>query len=257
MAIMMMRMIKQCADVAFSPFGYALTRKEEVGRIDHKANGFPGYVDEAHRAGMDVNDWEEEKLGWAKGLPILEQTIFPYLRDDNIVCNLGPGTGRWARHIVTKLTKGELHLVDYSPWMVNFLREYFHSDSRIHIHLNDGYSLVWHGAWMDLIFSFGTFIALQLGHIYIYSREFFRVLRPGGYCVIEYLDISRSEGWNWLEIHSNKAFAGCYTYHVPDVIEKVFSSAGFEIVKSLPIGRSTFLITRKLTSKEESIHSTV
>ena len=151
------------------------------------------------------------------------------------ICNLGVGTGRWARHIAAKLVKGELHLVDRDPGIVKFVGEYFQSNPRVHVHLNDGYCLPWDEPFVDTIFSGGTFIALKLGHIYLYSQEIFTVLKPGGYGVVEYIDVTSPGGWNWLEAQSNKNFADCYTYHSPEVMERVFSSAGFKILQSCHI----------------------
>jgi ubiquinone/menaquinone biosynthesis C-methylase UbiE len=163
-------------------------------------------------------------------------------------CNLGIGTGRWARHVAPKLER-ELHLVDHSPWIVNFARKYFHSHSNVRIHLNNGFSFPFSQRFrLDLIFSFGTFTELKLGLFYLYSREFFRFLRPGGYCVIDYIDVTTPEGWNWLETASNELYANCYTYHSREVVERVFSSAGFEIIKVIkgsPIAGLIFLTVKK------------
>jgi ubiquinone/menaquinone biosynthesis C-methylase UbiE len=242
-------MIKSSADAILAPFGCELTRKQTNGAPDPKADQFPIYLLEANRLGMDVNDYEEQKMGWSDALPILEATVFPYLRSDSIVCNLGVGTGRWARHIVKKVPKGELHLVDHSPWMTNFLHGYFQANPNIHIHLNDGYSFPFPQGWcVDFVVSCGTFIALKLGHIYLYSREFFKVLKPGGYCMIEYIDVTREEGWKRLESQSNRQFASCYTYYTPEVLERVFSSAGFEIVKLHHMSASAFLVAKKPAS---------
>jgi ubiquinone/menaquinone biosynthesis C-methylase UbiE len=239
--------IKNGANTILAIFGCEIRKKtlKGEGARDRRAEGFPGYVEESGKVGMDVNDWEEQVLGWDKALPILEQTVFKYVRADSIVCNLGVGTGRWARHIAAKVPKGQLHLVDHSPWLVEFLTEYFHANPNVRIHLNDGYALPWDKACQDLIFSGGTFIALKLGHVYLYSREFFRVLRSGGHCVIEYIDATTPEGWNWLETQSNRKFADCYTYYTPELIDRVFSSAGFDIVNRHHIRGRTFLVCKK------------
>jgi ubiquinone/menaquinone biosynthesis C-methylase UbiE len=237
------RTIKLFADASLAPFGCEIRRKST--KVDAKAEGFPGYLDQANKIGMDVNEFQEQKLGWERSLPILEQTVLPYLREDSIVCNLGVGTGRWARHIAPRISQGELHLVDHSPWIVNFVRHYFRSNQRVFVHLNNGRSLPFENDHcIDLVFSFGTFIALKLGVFYLYSREFFRVVKPGGYCVIEYIDITRPEGWNHLETCSKQYF-NCFTYHKPEVVESIFSSAGFEVAKSHAIGRSNYLVLRK------------
>jgi ubiquinone/menaquinone biosynthesis C-methylase UbiE len=236
--------VKIGANSLLGVFGCEIRRRLDAG--EQKADGFPMYVDEAAKVGMDVNDWEEQILGWDKALPILDETLFHYMRADSIVCNLGAGTGRWARHMISRLPKGELHLVDHSPWIVKFLTEYFRDNSQVFIHLNDGYGLPWRNPSLDLIFSGGTFIALKLGHVYLYAQEFSKVLRNGGYCVIEYIDVTTPDGWTWLETQSNRTFADCYTYYTSEIIEKVFTSAGFEIVNRYHLHSRAFLVCRKL-----------
>jgi ubiquinone/menaquinone biosynthesis C-methylase UbiE len=240
------RAVKIGANAILSVFGCEIRKTPKVENArDRRADGFPVYVEESAKVGIDVNDWQEQVLGWPKALPILEQTVFKYIRADSIVCNLGVGTGRWARHISAKLPKGELHLVDHSPWLVKFLTEYFRANPHVRIHLNDGYALPWHEPSVDLIFSGGTFIALKLGHIYLYAQQFFEVLRSGGYCVIEYIDVTTPGGWNWLETQSNRVFADCYTYYTPEVVDKVFSSAGFDVVNRYESCGRTFLVCKK------------
>jgi len=244
-------MLKQGINRMLTPLGLEIKRIQSTQAQDAKAEGFPGYLAEANKRGMDVNDWIEQELKWEKALPILEQTVFPYLRDDSVVCELGAGTGRHARHIASRLRGGELRLVDHSPWSVAFLRNYFQSNPRVSVHLNDGCSLPFRdNSWADLIFSNGTFIELKLGLFYLYSREFWRVLKPGGYCVFDYIDATTPEGWKHLESFSAK-YWNCFTYHTPEVVDKVFTSAGFEIVARHQIGKSTYLVVRKPVGIED------
>lgn len=240
-----MRIIKLLATKIINRLGFEIRYlKYEAEGLQAYAEGFPGYLREADKLGMDVNDWIEERLGWWKALPILEQTTFPYLRDDSIVCELGVGTGRWSRHIAAKLVSGELHLCDRSTWIVNFLEKYFQSNPRVHVHLSDGCHLPLPDNSVDLIFSEGTFIELKLGLFYLYSREFFRTLRSGGYAIFDYIDIDTIEGWNYLQTQS-KQYWGCFTYHTAEVVDRVFSSADFEIIKRHQIDKSTYLVVRK------------
>lgn len=238
-------LLKRGANRVLSPFGLEITRSQLVQALDIKAEGFPEYLLEAKKLNMDVNDWIEQRLGWEAALPLLEQIVFPRLREDSVVCELGAGTGRHARHIAPRLTRGELHLVDYSPWTVAFLRSYFQANPRVFVYLNDGCSLPFlNDSGTDLIFSNGTFIELKLGLFYLYSREFFRVLKPGGYCVFDYIDVTTPEGWDHLATWS-KEYGSCFTYHTPETIDKVFVSAGFEIVGRHQSGKSTYLTVRK------------
>src|SRR5262245_7321718 len=166
-------------------FGYTL----QPWRVDDKSEGFVGYVAQARQAGMDVNDWEEQVLGWVPCLPALERVVFPGLQPEWRVIEVGPGTGRFSRHIAARLPRGELCLVDHSPWMVGCLRQYFQNNRNVSVTLNDGFTLPFEErGWADLVFSAGTLIALKLGAIELYAREFQRVLKSGGRVIFDYID---------------------------------------------------------------------
>src|SRR5438132_4671378 len=159
------------------PLGYELRDKV----LSERPEGFAGYLEAADQAGMDVNDFEEQRLGWRLPLPTLQELVFPLLHEDARVCEIGPGTGRWSRHIAERIPRGELHLVDPSPWMVRFLSEYFAENANVRSHLNDGQSLPFEQSeWLDLIFSANTFVELKLGVIWLYARDFARTLNTGG-----------------------------------------------------------------------------
>ncbi len=233
--------IERIANAVAAPFGYEL-RKTVLGE---KAEGFPGYLAEAQRADMDVNDWIEQRLGWKPAQPILEETTYPYLRDDSVVCELGVGTGRWSRHLATRVPRGELHLVDHSPWLYRFLTDYFRANPVVRVHLNDDNSLPFSQAsWIDVIFSDGTFLEFKLGIAHLFAREFMRVLKPGGYAVFDYLDPTTSEGWAHLVANAER-LGYVYTYHAPEAMDRVFTAAGFEIVKRFQAGKSTYLTVKK------------
>ncbi len=70
--------IRRVVNTVLSPFGV------EVRRLQKKISGgeYPNYLKEAQKEGMNVNDWIEQKMGWSKALPSLDQVMFPYLRDD-------------------------------------------------------------------------------------------------------------------------------------------------------------------------------
>src|ERR687883_692434 len=87
----------------------------------------------AHRLGYEVRPWRVDPQA---------EVVFPHLRPEgqDVVVELGPGTGRFSRHLAARLTDGELRLVDHSPFVVDFLRRYFRANPRVSVHLNDGAS---------------------------------------------------------------------------------------------------------------------
>src|SRR5438128_1804906 len=225
------------------PLGYELRDKV----LSERPEGFAGYLEAADQAGMDVNDFEEQRLGWRLPLPTLEELVFPLLRPESRVCEIGPGTGRWSRHIVECVPEGELHLVDPSPWMVRFLSHYFEGPPMVRAHLNDGQSLPFaREAWLDLIFSANTFVELKLGVIWRYAFDFARVLKPGGYAVVDYIDPTTPEGWEHLRTQGPE-LAPVYTFHTGETIDRVFTEAGLSVERRFQVGKSTFVVARRRT----------
>jgi len=223
-------------------FGYQLV----PWRADDKSEGFEGYVRQAGQAGMDVNDWEEAALGWVPALPALERVVFPDLQASWRVIEIGPGTGRFSRFLAARLDQGgELHLVDHSPWLVAFLRAYFRGCANVSVALNDGFVLPFaDDGWADLVFAAGTLVALKLGAIELYAREFQRVLKRGGRVIFDYIDPETPAGWQHLTSQT-PFLRSVYTYHAASAIDRVFTSVGFRIGERVQDGKSTYLTVHK------------
>ena len=229
------------AGKALRPFGFEV--RDQV--LSEKPEGFPGYLDAAQRMGVDVNDYEERELGWYPAQALLEATTYPHLRSDSIVCEVGPGTGRFSRYIADRIDTGQLHLVDHSPWMVRFLESYFRARPNVYSHLGDGSSLPLQGeGWVDLVFVAGTVVALKLGTIRLYALEFARVLKPGGVVIFDYIDPTTPEGWAHLASEGAR-LADVYTYHAPQIIDRVFTETGFGGFERRQLGKSTYFTARK------------
>src|SRR5262249_42068292 len=112
-------------------------------------------------------------------------------------------------------------------------------------HLNDGQSLPFDAAnWLDLIFSANTFVELKLGVILLYVHDFARVLKPGGYAIVDYIDPTTAEGWEHL-LTQPPDMAPVYTFHTPETIDRVFEANGLHVERRFQVGKSTFVIARK------------
>jgi SAM-dependent methyltransferase len=224
-----------------APLGYEL--RDRV--LGERPEGFAGYLLAAERAGMDVNDYEEQRMGWRLPEPTLSELVYPLLGGSSRVCEIGPGTGRWSRHIAARVPRGELHLVDPSPWMVRFLSSYFAHTPNVTSHLNDGQSLPFtRSAWLDLVFSANTFVELKLGVIRLYAHDFARALKIGGYAVVDYIDPTTAEGWQHL-LTQPPEMAPVYTFHAAQVIDRLFDEAGLCIERRFQVGKSTFVVAQK------------
>lgn len=207
-------------------------------------DGFPTYVAAAAREGKDVNDWIEARLGWVPALPVLEQHVFPFIVERARICEVGVGTGRWSRHIAARIPDGQLLLVDRSPWIVAFLRNYFKQNRNVKSVIGDGVTIPAEAQWADMIFSQGMFITLKLGHILAYLRNFSRTLKLGGLAIFDFVDPQTPEGWQFLLRESARAH-DVFTYHTTDVIRSCCEQAGLTVDDVSLVGKSTYIRARK------------
>jgi SAM-dependent methyltransferase len=227
---------------AISFTGIELQRKSS----DPRAESLPFYVSQATKAGMDINDYLEKYEHWGNAESLLKSEVFPLIQANCNVCELGPGTGRFSRHLAKFLSNGKLHLIDHSPWLEKFLRNYFKDEKNVFIYSGTGHSIPFEDSTFDLIFASGVFIELSLQLIYCYSQEFNRTLKPGGHAILDYFDISTEDGWKHLKKMQFGPHSG-FTYHTTETIDRIFISAGFEVIKRRFTGASTYIILRKLS----------
>lgn len=236
-------------------YGYEIVKIQNKKKNDLKAEAHPSYMKEAAEAGMDINDYQEIRLGFVESLPLLKEIVFPLIDSLNepLIIELGPGSGRWSRHIIKKIIDnggGRVILVDHSEWIVDFLRDYFNnvSDNKLSLTFSkcDGFKLPadTENFSADLIFASNTFVALGIYFYYTYSHDFFRVLKNGGYCIFDYIDLNTEGGWKFLK-QKTKEGLNYYTYYTFEAVDKVFRDAGFEYVSRYYYGKSTYLIYRK------------
>jgi ubiquinone/menaquinone biosynthesis C-methylase UbiE len=130
--------------------------------------------------------------------------------------------------------------------MCRFLTSYFSGQSNAHVHLSDGHSVpLQEDECVDVIFVAGTIIALTLGTIHLYAREFSRVLKRGGVVIFDYLDPTTEGGWSFL-LNEGQRLPDVYTYHAPQVIDRVFTEAGFADFHRTQLGKSTYFTATRV-----------
>jgi len=117
---------------------------------------------------------------------VVKEFLVPYLGPQVDVVEIGPGQGRWSQFIIANART--VALVDLSSNCIEACRRRFaHADSAsVSFHVNDGISLPIESASVDLVWSFGAFVHIELPEIDRYLGEVRRVLRPGGRFVIHH-----------------------------------------------------------------------
>lgn len=202
------------------------------------------WLEEAKQAGMEINEFiEKDQLKPA--LKELEHLVFPHISPSSRICELGPGSGCYTRHLNSKITQGEFHIVDSDSFAIEFLKTYLPNNPATQFHLNSGTSLPFaQDAWLDLGFCTSMFTGVNLTYFFRYLQEFARVLKPGGYFIFDHFDISTEAGWNVLiENMAKESPVYAYNYHATETIDKIASLLGFRIVDRYPTIRGSVFIT--------------
>lgn len=234
--------LKRAVKAALAPFNLTLTRVEPYSACT------PEWVDEAQAEGMAVNDFIEKDHRKPASAE-LEKLVFPHISADSIVCELGPGTGVYTRHISKVVTAGEFHVVDSDPSAIDFLRKHLPKNPSVRLHHNSGTALPFDtGSWVDLAFCANMFTGGNLSYFYRYIQEFARVLKPGGRCVFDYFDIATEAGWDVLTKNmARQQPIYAYTYHATATVDKVLASLGFEVLDRFPTIRGSMFVAARKT----------
>jgi SAM-dependent methyltransferase len=230
------------AKAILAPFNLTITR------IDPDPGCALEWIAESQAKGMAVNDFIERDHR-KPALSELEQLVFPRVSTHSTVCELGPGTGVYTRYINDYITDGEFHVVDSDPNAIAFLREHLPANPRTHLHLSSGTGLPFGPeVKFDLAFGASIFTGGNLSYFFRYAQEFSRALRPHGYLVFDYFDISTDAGWEVLTKNmARKQPIFAYTYHSTEAVNKVLDMLGFRIVdRQLSVRGSVFVTAQKL-----------
>jgi SAM-dependent methyltransferase len=145
------------------------------------------------RRAVDALLGRDQLYGMAWGDPdsvaplryIRQSYIDPYVRRDHIAVEIGPGGGRWTRYL---LGFKAVYAVDYHQAVLAELARTVRQPSVIPIRNNGTDFPTVPDAAVDYLFSFGTFVHLDLDLIDAYLANMRRILKPGANAVIQYAD---------------------------------------------------------------------
>lgn len=234
--------VKSAANRVLRLLGAEIVRYHKYSPWDKT---FMKCIKRAKRENRDPNEVLEEE--WPGTLSWLKAHIYPHFKDGNTVCEIGAGSGRFSRHIVSRCAK--LYLVDNSLFVCKFLKDYFSNHSSIEVIYCTNCRLPQISSEsVDLVFSFSTFVHLDVEQFYGYLQEAERILRSGGFAVIHYANIMSSGGYSFFkEILPSNFNRSIFRFHHPEKIRKIAEKIGLEVFKETPIEteRHFFLELRK------------
>lgn len=191
-------------------------------RESKRANSFPRRVLKSIRATQRSwiygNEW-----GSISDVPPLRHTLThwlePYVRGDQVAIEIGPGGGRWTRHL---LGFGEIYAVEYYPELMAELKRNFAGRPNIKFVLNNGSDFPGVAdESVDFCFSFGVFVHLDLPIIEAYLESLRRVMKPSANIVIHYSDMNK------IMARKNDGFSN----NTPEKMRELVSDAGYNILE--------------------------
>jgi hypothetical protein len=145
---------------------------------DAKRNGQP------ERDGLYGLHWgDPQRLDWLRF--VRDEFVLPFVHPDRVGVEIGPGGGRWTRYL---LTLARLYVVDFHQELLDELARNFRTPWLFPIK-NSGtdFPLIELDS-VDLVFSFGVFVHLDIPIIESYLDNIKTIIRPGADVIIQYSD---------------------------------------------------------------------
>jgi len=206
--------------------GFVGVRLERADREKPWDRQFLRWITEAAESGVDPNDVGD--VDWNRNaFERASRYLFSHVTPDSVVLELGPGTGRYTRHVLPRCR--EMILVDYSKVVCDWLRRYLQGKGRIQIHHIDkpAFSLVPDGS-VDFAFAYGVFEHIDNDETDFFLQEFFRVLKPGGAVWFNFDNFMSPGGGAWFK--NEKVRAGerrLFRFYHPEFLQKMAELRGF------------------------------
>jgi cyclopropane fatty-acyl-phospholipid synthase-like methyltransferase len=143
----------------------------------------------------------------------------PYVNPAHTAVEIGPGGGRWTRYL---LGFGRLYLVDFHAEILAEAKRTFRRYSHVYYIVNHGHDFPGiPPSSVDFLFSFGTFVHLELPIIAAYLAAMKTILKPDANVVLQYSDKRK------VMAQLNPGFANT----TPDEVRREVENAGFEVLE--------------------------
>jgi phospholipid N-methyltransferase len=204
----------------------------------------------------NLTRYREEKAIGASYRRVFWKGLAPYLKPDSRVLELGPGRGSWSRAILSVVTKGELHTVDYvdvSKWL-----EPSRYDGRLICHqvTDNSFGELSEG-FFDVFWSFGVLCHNNIESIEAILANARPKLKPGGIAIHQYGDWNKLGQYGWEKGRVPKVFREkpdadiWWPRNDQEKMSRAAINAGWEIVTPDIglLGRDSMIILRNPATK--------
>jgi SAM-dependent methyltransferase len=198
----------------------------------------------------DAEAWRERHVhlvGDEWGTPadvdrVLEDFVFPYLRDDATVAEIGVGGGRIAARVASRVA--ELWGFDISKVMLQRAREALAAHQNVRLVLLKEASLP---ADLDgrfaFAYAFDVFPHLDLHVQYRYLRQLHTLLEPGGHALVHTSNLRAPAGWERFASQPVPSIRGFF-FVTPETVDLLAEHAGFVVERRSQVDPSNFYYRR-------------
>ena len=149
---------------------------------------------------------------------IRDRYVLPYVNANDVALEIGPGGGRWTRYL-TSFQK--LYVVDYHQQLLDELRKNFDRPNMVFIKNNGSDFPNVSPNSVDFMFTFGTFVHLDMPIIRAYLKNIREIMRSGGNAVVHYSDKTK------IMAREN----GAFSENTPELMRQMVLQAGFTILE--------------------------
>ena len=149
---------------------------------------------------------------------IRDRYVLPYVRPEHIGLEIGSGGGRWTRDLVPFKV---LYVVDYHQPILDELRRNVRAPNLIYIKNNGTDFPGVPARSVHYVFSFGTFVHLDVDIIEKYLANLHEILAPNANVVVQYSDKTK------VMAQINQGFSEM----TPERMRGLVTAAGYRVVE--------------------------
>jgi Methyltransferase domain len=152
-------------------------------------------------------------------LHVLERWVKPYVKSDQTALEIGPGGGRWTRHL---LGFRKLYLVEYYDDLLAQIKAGVGTKPNVVFVKNNGNDFPGvPDASIDFLFSFGVFVHIDFAIIETYLDNMKRIMKPDANIVLHFGDKNK------VMAAENDGFA----HNTPEMMRAAILARGYNILE--------------------------
>ncbi|MFC1711971.1 methyltransferase domain-containing protein [Patescibacteria group bacterium] len=189
-------------------------------------------IREAKKENMYIGDYVEKKwneVGTSE--KIVKKIIKPYLKKDSVIIDVGSGTGRYTKQMLTFIPQGKIHIFELDSYWKKFLKEYFSKENNIKIHPANGYSYdTLSNDSIDVYCAINVFTYTNAMTTFRNLIEAARVVKPKGIIIFDFFNTDEKKGiFNYIETNITPQ-PGPWSIHSLSFLCSFMNKLGFKLI---------------------------